>query len=99
MIAMPRPRLEIAEVLIQHLVEFGEHFDDLVIGIAVIGVDIVAGAMTARTPDNGNFLGAEEIARRLDLRPALSSNATWCICVRLPHTKLMVWWSGPQRMK
>src|ERR1700690_1321431 len=71
MIAMPRPRLEIAEVLIQHLVEFGEHFDDRVIGIAVICVDIVTGAMTARTPDNGNFLGAEEIARRLDLWPVL----------------------------
>src|SRR5580704_18129531 len=71
MIAMPRPRLEIAERFIEHLVELGEHFDDLVVGIAVIGVDIVPRSMTAGPPNNGNVLAAEEIASRLHLTPIL----------------------------
>src|ERR1700719_3489977 len=36
-VLMPRPRLEIAEVLVDHLVELAEEFDHLVVGIAVIG--------------------------------------------------------------
>ena len=71
MIAVPRPRLEIAEIFIQHFVELGEHLDDLVIGVAVIGINIVAGAVTAGTPDDRNFFAAEEVARRLHLRPVL----------------------------
>ena len=47
MIAMPRPRLEIAEIFIQHFVELGEHLDDLVIGVAMIGINIVTGTMAA----------------------------------------------------
>src|SRR5580700_10200263 len=71
MIAMPRPRLEITDVFVEHLVELGEHLNDLIIGIAVIGIDIMPGAVAARAPDDRNVLAAEKIARRLDLRPVL----------------------------
>jgi hypothetical protein len=68
---MPRPRLEVAELFIEHFIELGEHLDDLVVGIAVIGVNVVAGTVAARTPDNRNLLTAQKIARRLHLRPVL----------------------------
>src|ERR1700682_5703762 len=71
MIAMPRPRFEIAERFIEHLVELGEHLDDLVIGIAVIGINIVPRPMPARPPDDGNIFAAQETASRLHLRPVL----------------------------
>ena len=49
-IAVPRPRVEIAKGprveiakgLVEHLIEFGEHLDNLVVGIAVVGVNVVA---------------------------------------------------------
>src|ERR1700685_1044049 len=71
MVTMPRPRLEIAKRFIEHLVELGEHFNDLVIGIAVIGVDIVPRPMTAGPPNDGNILAAQQIASRLHLSPIL----------------------------
>src|SRR5581483_10744444 len=40
-VAVPGPRIEITEVLVEHLVELGEQLDDLVVRIAVIGVDVV----------------------------------------------------------
>src|SRR5436190_21477537 len=70
-VAVPRPRIEIAELLVQHLVELGEQLDDLVVRIAVIGVDVVAGAVASRSPDQLNVLGAEEVAGALNLRPVL----------------------------
>jgi hypothetical protein len=40
---MPRARIKITEVLVQHFIELGEQLDDLVIGVAVIGVDVCGG--------------------------------------------------------
>src|SRR5262245_3797624 len=71
MVAMPGPRIEVVERVIQHLVELSEHFDDLVIGIAMICVNVVAGAVPARSPDDWNLVQAEEVARRLDVCPVL----------------------------
>ena len=50
-VAVPRPRIEIAELLVQHLVELGEQLDDLVVRVAVIGVDVVARPVPARAPE------------------------------------------------
>src|ERR1700719_232953 len=61
-VAVPQPRIEIAERLVHHLVELGEQLDDLVVGIAVICEDVVARPVAARTPDDRNVLAAEEIA-------------------------------------
>ncbi len=68
---MPGPRLEIAERFIEHLVELGEHFDDLVVRVAMIGIDIVPGPMASRSPDDRNILAAKEIARTQELRRVL----------------------------
>src|SRR5215472_9331212 len=62
-VAVPRPRVEIAERLVEHLVELGEQLDDLVVGIAVIGEEIVPRPVPARPPDDGNVPGAEIVAR------------------------------------
>ena len=70
-VAVPRPRIEIAELLVQHLVELGEQLDDLVVRIAMIGVDVVARPVPARPPGELDVLAAEEIAGVLDLRPVL----------------------------
>ena len=55
-VAMPRLRIEIAEFLVEHLVELGEQLDDLVIRIAVISVDVVARPVAARPPDDIDVL-------------------------------------------
>src|SRR5262249_32251728 len=52
LVAMPRPRIEVAERLVQHLVEFGEKLDDLVVRVAVIGEDVVTWTVPARSPDD-----------------------------------------------
>src|SRR5690242_2056105 len=62
LVAMPRPRIEIAERLVQHLVELGEQLDDLVVRVAVIGEEVVPGPVPARPPDDGNVPGAEIVA-------------------------------------
>src|SRR5579884_3458070 len=51
-VVMPGPRLEIAELLVDHLVELAEELDDLVVRIAVVGGDVVAGAVAQRSPDD-----------------------------------------------
>src|SRR5208282_3424734 len=61
-VLMPRPRLEIAELLVQHLVELAKKFDDLVVRIAVVGGDVVAGPMAQRSPDDRDFALAEQVA-------------------------------------
>src|SRR5271166_1350843 len=40
-VLVPGPRLEIAELLVLHLIELAEQFDHLIVGIAVIGGDVV----------------------------------------------------------
>ena len=66
-----------AEIFIQRLVELGEHFDDLVIGIAVIRVAIVTGAVPARTPNNRNFLLPSKSRAACTCGKSFSSKATW----------------------
>src|SRR5262249_22541110 len=42
MVAVPWPRLEVAELFVEHFIELGEHLDDLVVGIAMVGIDVVS---------------------------------------------------------
>ena len=49
-VAMPRARIEAAQRLVEHLVELGEHLDDLVVRVAVIGKDVVAGPVPGPVP-------------------------------------------------
>src|ERR1700678_1399079 len=48
-VAVPRPRLEIAEFLV-HAVELGKSFGNQAIRRAVIGKEVVADAVTTRSP-------------------------------------------------
>src|SRR5215217_1846351 len=66
-ILMPGTRLEIAELLVTHNVHLGEDFHPLVVGIAVIGGDVVADHMANRAPDDLDVVAREQIAGALHL--------------------------------
>src|SRR6201987_5474933 len=68
MVAVPRPRLEIAELLV-HAVELGECLGDQAVRRAVIGKQIIADAMPAGTPEELIAVQAEKIAGLLHMRP------------------------------
>ena len=74
-IAVPRPRIEIAELLVEHLVEFGEQLDDLVVRIAVIGVDVVARPVPARAPGELDVLAPRKSQADWICAQSFSSNA------------------------
>ena len=59
---MPGARLEIAELLISHLVEFAEQLDDLIVGLAIIDRNVVAGAVAHRSPDDVDLVLGEDVA-------------------------------------
>ena len=59
---MPWPRLEIAEVLVDHPIEFAKQFDHLIVWIAVIGGDVMPRPMTQRSPDDRHLLLPEQVA-------------------------------------
>src|SRR5258708_21583959 len=61
-VLMPGPRLEIAEVLVHHLVELAEEFDHLIVRIAGIGGDVVPGAVAPRPPAGRRLSLAEQVA-------------------------------------
>src|SRR3984885_4269800 len=61
-VLMPWPRLEIAEVLVHHLVEFAEEFDHLIVRVAMIGGDVVARTVAQRSPDDRDPALAEQVA-------------------------------------
>src|SRR5437870_5338114 len=61
-VAMPGARVKIATLLVQHLVELGEELDHLFVRIAVIDRDVVAGAVTHRSPGDFDPALAEHVA-------------------------------------
>src|ERR1700685_3926460 len=67
-VAVPRPRLEIAELLV-HAVELGEQFGDQAGRTAMIGEEVVADAVTAGPPKKLVAVDGQEIARRLHVAP------------------------------
>src|SRR5258708_18030085 len=62
-VPMPGPRLEIAEVLVHHLVELAEEFDHLILRTAVIGGDVVPAAAAQRSPDDRDLALVAQLAR------------------------------------
>src|SRR5262245_57371341 len=68
MVAVPRPRLEITELLV-HLIELGEQLGNQPVGRAVIGEEVVTDAVPARSPDQLVAVEAEKIAGGLQMRP------------------------------
>src|SRR5262249_30390427 len=68
MIAMPRPRLEIAEVLV-HAVELGEGLGDEPVRRTVVREQVMADAVAAGSPQQLVAVQAEKIAGLLHVRP------------------------------
>src|ERR1700751_2654948 len=67
-VAVPRPRLEIAGLLVP-AVELGEQFGDQAGRAAMIGEEIVADAVAARSPQQLIAVDRQKIARRLNMGP------------------------------
>src|SRR5215468_8686905 len=68
---MPGARLEIAELLILHLVELAEELDHLLILVAMVGGDVVSRAVPQRTPDDRDLFLAHHLARVLQMHEVL----------------------------
>src|SRR5437868_4766084 len=66
---MPRAWIEIAELLVQHLVELGEKFGDQPARAAMIGKEVVADTMAPWPPQRPVAVEAEEVAGALQVRP------------------------------
>src|SRR6476469_7620879 len=61
-VLVPGPRLEIAELLVMHLVEIGEELDRDAVGILVIDRDVVPDQVADRPPEQLDVLAGEEVA-------------------------------------
>src|SRR5262245_34106838 len=68
MVPVPGPRIEIAELLVLHLVELGEHFDHLPVRIEVDRPTVVAWAKPHRSPDDLDVLATEQVADVVQMR-------------------------------
>jgi hypothetical protein len=64
---MPGPRIEIAELLVLHLVQFGIELDGLAVRIAVENRDVVPRSEPHRPPDDLDVLLPEQIAGGLQM--------------------------------
>src|SRR6185312_16010931 len=61
-VLVPGPRLEIAELLVVHLVEIGEELDRDAVGILVIDRDVVPDQVADRPPEQLDVLAGEKVA-------------------------------------
>ena len=67
-VAVPRPRFEIAELLV-HAVELAERLGDQPVRPAVIGEEIMADAVPARPPQQLIAVETEKVARLMHMAP------------------------------
>ncbi len=63
----------------------------------MVGVDVAARTVPARPQARPMFFWPRKSIADCTCAQSFSSKAMWCIWMRWPRTKLMVWWSGPQR--
>ena len=68
-VLVPGPRLEEAELLVEHLVHVAEKLDHHAVGIVVIDGDVVADDVADRPPGELDVVARQEIAGALDVRP------------------------------
>ena len=66
---VPGTRFKVAQVFIEHDIQLGEQFDDLLVGIVVIGKDVVTGSVATWSPEQRDVMPGKVIARLLHLRP------------------------------
>ena len=51
---VPGTRFKVAQVFVEHDIQLGEQFDDLLVGVVVIGKDVVTDSVAARPPEQRN---------------------------------------------
>ena len=66
---VPGTRFKVGQVFVEHDIQLGEQFDDLLVGIVVIGKDVVTGSVTAWSPEQRNVMPGKVIARLLHMCP------------------------------
>src|SRR5262245_8218300 len=70
-VVMPRARLEIAELLVLHLIELAEELDDLVVNVAMIGGDVVPRTVPQWPPDDRHPFLPHDLTRVLQMHEIL----------------------------
>ena len=60
---MPGTRFKIAQVFVEHDIQLGEQFDNLLVGVVVIGKDIVTSSMATWPPKQRDMMPEKVIAR------------------------------------
>ena len=66
---MPGTRFKVAQVFVEHDIQLGEQFDDPLVGIVMIGKDVVTDSVAAWPPEQRDAMPGKVIARLLHLRP------------------------------
>src|SRR5262249_49618062 len=70
-VLVPRAWIEPAERLVLHLVHLAKQLDPHVVGVAVVGRNVVADDVARRPPHQVDVVLGEEVAGTVDLRPVL----------------------------
>ena len=66
---MPGTRFKVAQVFVEHDIQLGEQFDNLLVGIVVIGKDVVTSSVATWSPEQRDAMPGKVIARLLHMRP------------------------------
>ena len=66
---MPGTRFKVAQVFVEHDIQLGEQFDDLLVGVVVIGKDVVTSSVATWSPEERDAMPGKVIARLLHMRP------------------------------
>ena len=66
---VPGTRFKVAQVFVEHDIQLGEQFDDLLVGVVVIGKDVVTSSVATRSPEQRDAMPGKVIARLLHVRP------------------------------
>ena len=66
---VPGTRFKVAQVFVEHDIQLGEQFDDLLVGVVVIGKDVVTSSVATRSPEQRDAMPGKVIARLLHMRP------------------------------
>ena len=66
---VPGTRFKVAQVFVEHDIQLGEQFDNLLVGVVVIGKDVVTSSVAAWSPEQRDVMPGKVIARLLHLRP------------------------------
>ena len=66
---VPGTRFKVAQVFVEHDIQLGEQFDDLLVRVVVIGKDVVTSSVAAWPPEQWDAMPGKVIARLLHLRP------------------------------